>query len=468
MVDKQNFGPLFYPESVAVVGASGDQRKMGYQCVKSLVEGGFRGKIYPVNPKLSQILGIKAYPSIKSIPGRIDLAMVIVPAKHVPSTMRECAEKGVKGVVIITGGFRESGEPGKKLEDEILAIGREKGIKIIGPNTFGFLNLHANLNASFTPTLGRLRKGNIALISQSGGLCHIIGYGAMDGGVGFSKIVGLGNRSNVEFRDMLEYLEKDPETKVISMYIEGIDKPRELMDAAKRISKPVVVLKAGKSEGIKKAFYSHTGSLAGNFEIYRAAFKQTGMITVDGCMELFDVSKALSMLPPPEGNGVGIISGQAGPAILIADACEQLGIHLAEFSLSTMEKLEELLPPLTIISNPVDMAFTGGDPEIRIKVARILLEEKNVHSLILFHLYYPSFEFPTKEILKLKKYGKPIIICMSSPRDFLKEERVKLEEGGIPVYPTPERTAKALYGLLRYIKRDRSTETRTVQDSSQG
>ncbi len=451
----EKFKPIFYPKSVMVVGASKDPNKMGYYCVKSLKDAKFKGKIYPINPYAQKILGFKVYPSIKALPENVDLAVIVIPAKAVPSTLEECTQKQVKGAVIISGGFKEIGrEEGLKLQEETVNIANKYGIKIIGPNTFGMVNLHANLNASFTPIFSKLKKGNVALISQSGGMCHIISYHGMEEGIGFSKIVGVGNRCNVEFADLIEYFGEDPETKVIAMYIEGVDDARRMVEAAKKVvgKKPIVAYKVGR-EGSGKAVYSHTGSLAGKHEIYKAAFKQAGIIIVNSCIELLDTVKALALQEPPNNGRFAVVSKEAGPAITMIDICTDGGLTLAKFTDETNEKLKKLLPPFTIRTNPVDVAFASLNIEAYKEAVRLVLADENVDALLFFCLYHPGIKLPVEDFAKAKnKFKKCMVSCVITPKNMWIQVKRKMEQMGIPVFPSPERAAKTLVNLTFYGK----------------
>jgi len=339
---------LFNPESVAVIGASGNPVKLGFHVMKSLVNGGFRGTLIPVNPGADWISGLKACGSVSASPVPIDLAIVVVPANRVSVVFRECAENNVKGIVLITAGFKEIDDPaGVVLHEEIAQIVNDAGIPVIGPNTFGMVNLCANLNASFTPEFSRLKMGSVALVSQSGGISHLLGFLAMRDGVGFSKIVGLGNRLNVDFAEMVDYLMEDPDTRALALYVEGVDAPKDLLAAAKRHvgKKPMIVYKTGSGTVGDAAARSHTGSLAGRHEIYTHAFKQAGILAVDSNQALLDTAKALASCSIPSGPGVAVLSGQAGPAMAACDVCESRGLDIVRFSEKTQTRINELLPP---------------------------------------------------------------------------------------------------------------------------
>ncbi len=449
------FRVIFYPDSVAVVGASPDFKRLGYHCMASLIMSRFKGRIYPIHPSLPEISGFTAYPSIRSVPGKVDLAIIAVRTSLVPSIVDECIEKGTKGIVLITAGFKEvEDKAGAELQDKIAVMANEANIKIIGPNTFGLVNLHANLDASFTPEFSLTRKGNISLVSQSGGFCHLMAPLAMAEHVGLSKIIGVGNRCNVDFADILDYLGDDPDTKVIMMYVEGTDDGRRLFDVASRVtkSKPVVALKAGTSRAKDKAAHSHTGSMAGEPRVYSAAFEQAGIISVNSSTELLDIAKALVLCPLPRGNRVAVLSGQAGPGIIASDICEQRGLVLAEFSATTTERVEELLPPLAMRSNPIDMGPAWYDWETIRKVTEVVLADENVDCLVLYNAYASANRPLLKEIASLLKsptHGKPVISCFPSPTGVWVEEKRDFDESGVALFPTPERAAKAMVGLVK-------------------
>jgi len=446
---------VFYPRSVAVIGASPDFNRLGYHCMSSLIMGRFPGRIYPIHPSLSEISGFKAYPSIKAVPGEVDLAIICVRSSLVPSILAECAEKGVKGVVLITAGFKEiQDKAGAELQQEVAAIANRANIKIIGPNTFGMVNLHADLDASFTPEFSLTQRGDISLVSQSGGFCHLIAPLAMEEHVGLSKIVGIGNRCNVDFADILEYLADDHDTKVIMMYVEGTDNARRLFEVASGVTrrKPIVALKVGRFRSKDEAAYSHTGSLAGKYEIYTAAFGQAGIVMVDSSTELLDIAKAISLCPLPEGNRIAVLSGQAGPGIIASDICEQHGLVLADFSPQTTERVHELLPPLAMRSNPIDMGPAWYDWETIRKVIEVVLADENIDGLVLYAAYASANRPLLKEItglLESHAYGKPVISCFPSPTGVWVEEKQEFEQSGIALYPTPERAAKAMVGLVK-------------------
>ncbi|MBO8182553.1 MAG: CoA-binding protein [Archaeoglobus sp.] len=458
----KEFEPLFNPKSVALIGVSSNSKKMGYHVLQSFLKSGFRGSVYPVNPRYERLFGIKTYPSLDSIPDKVDLVVVAVPQKAVFDVMEDCIRKGVKAAVVISAGFKEAEiEEGEEFHKRLAEIAERGGIRIIGPNTFGMVNLGANLNASFTPALSMIKKGEIALISQSGGVCHVIMPYAIKEGIGFSKIVGLGNRVNTDFHDLLEYLAYDDESKSVALYVEGIDEPRKLMDAAKKLSplKPVVAYKVGRFQHANKAAKSHTGSLAGRYELYLAAFRQAGVIVVEDTIELVSAAKALAFQPPAYGNRIAVISLVAGLGMISAEWCEIKGLKLVEFSEETQSKLLELLPPYTIRTNPVDLGYVANDTKLCGEVIETVFDDENVDGVVLNYIYSWSEDFlqlPVKEIVEAHETTKkPITMCLNFPPGFWDEEKDFLEKHGIPTFPAPELSAKTMAALVEYgrIKR---------------
>jgi acyl-CoA synthetase (NDP forming) len=447
---------IFKPSSVAVIGASDNPGKLGSHVMRSLIEGKYPGKIFPINPGKGEILSVKTYPSLLLTPEVVDLSIIVLPAESVPKTIKECHEKGVKGIVLITAGFKEIEDSrGEMLQREITELANRFGIKIIGPNTFGVVNLHLPLNASFTPEFSLVEKGGISFVSQSGGMSHLMAFLSMRDHIGFSKVVGLGNRCNVDFADIVEYLMDDIETKVIAMYLEGIDDPRRLIEVAKRAigKKPIITYKVGRSRTSDKASQFHTGSLAGKHEIYEGAFRQAGVLTLRSSEELLDVAKALTMSSPPAGSNVAVLSGQAGPGMAACDICEMEGLSLPPFSIETQKRIEALLPPLAIRTNPVDMGPAWYDSEAIKGIVEAVLEDKNIDALILCIMFASANRAALGNLSNLflqRGKDKPVICCNSSPAGIWDEEIKRLEKMGIPNYPTPERAAKALANLYRF------------------
>ncbi len=444
---------IFNPRSVAVVGASASPDKVGYMCLGNLLELGYRGKVYPVNPGLAQLFGLKAYPSVSAIPGEVDLAVVVIPAELTLAAVEDCAAKGVKGVILVSGGFKEVGtKVGARLQKKLKEIADNSGIKLIGPNTLGFVNPRARLNASFQYTLSLSRAGNVAVAAQSGGATIYIAHALTNSNVGISKAVGLGNRCNLDFDEVVGYFGQDDETEVICLYIEGLEEPRKLLDVARKVvkRKPIIVYKAGRGEGVAKSTLSHTGALAGNYQHYKAAFRQAGMLVVDSITEMADKAKALAF-QGAAGKRIALFSVQAGPGIIMADKCQELGLQLAEFSPTTQRKLKKLSSSLNSVSNPVDVAWTSDDFEASRQMLKIVLADEGVDAIIVAAVFYSSNMELMRAVVDIAQDAqKPIVVCLDSPRGTAYAEIDALESAGVPVFPLPERAVSAMAGMVKY------------------
>jgi len=448
---------IFYPRTIAVVGVSSDPKKIGAMCLRSLLDGGFKGKIYGVNPNLTELWGLKLYPSVSSIPDDVDLAIVVIPAEQTVPVVEECASKGVKGTIMLSSGFKELGsKAGLNLEDKIRDIANRAGMKIVGPNCLGIVNPKANLNATFLTELGLNKPGSVALITQSGAMSLHITNALTTENVGISKLVSVGNRANLHFDEVVEYLAQDKETKVIALYIEGIERARQLMQVARRVvkKKPIIAYKCGRSQELDKASLSHTGALVGNYELYRAAFTQAGIIGVNDLTELVDVAKALAFQPPAFGNRVAVMSSGAGPGMVISDRCHRLGLRLAEFSAATYRSLRKLVPPLNPVDNPVDVAIAARYYDISMEMLKLVMEDEGV-DMVDGATVVPTNQAKFLEALvsTSKCYKKPIVACLVYPLSEQDEKLLKMvDEGRVPVYPFPDRAVTGLWALWEYGK----------------
>jgi acyl-CoA synthetase (NDP forming) len=457
-----NLKILFNPHTVAVIGASENPDKLGAHVMKSLISGGFKGTIVPVNPGARSVMNLPAFSSLKDFPGEIDLAIVVLPAKLVPGIFQECSHKGVRGIVLISAGFREIDDSqGAALQNTLADLANKAGIPVIGPNTFGMVNLHVDLNASFTPEFSWLPKGGIALVSQSGGISHLMGFMAMRQNAGISKIVGLGNRLNVGFAEMIMYLMSDPDTRVVALYLEGLDEPRALMEATMqtRFAKPIVAYKTGSSRTGDQASLSHTGSLAGRHEIYEGALKQSGALYVDSAERLLDAARALALCSLPEGSRVAILSGQAGPGMAASDVCEAEGMEIAVFHPGTQQVINDLLPPLALRTNPVDMGPAWYNASAIEGIIAAVMEDPNVDAVLILMMFASANRAAVSgfsELLLKWKQRKPVVACLIAPPGIWDEEVRRLEAGGALInIPTPERAGKTLALLWEYKKMKR-------------
>jgi len=448
------FDYFFKPKAIAVIGASNDPLKLGYEVFKNLRK--YRdGRVYPVNVKDDEVQGVRAYKNVKDIPDEVDLAIIVIPKRFVKQAVIDCGEKGVKGIVLITAGFGEVGEEGKREERELVEIAHRYGMRIIGPNCVGIMNTHNNMNASFVMDA---KKGSIGFISQSGALGAGIIYKTVKEGIGFSKFVSIGNMADVDFAELMEYLADTEEDKAIALYVEGIKDGRRFMEVAKRVTKkkPVIVLKAGKSESGARAASSHTGSLAGSWKIYEAAFKQSNVIIADTIDDMLSMARAFTQ-PLPKGKRVAIMTNAGGPGVLTADAIDRKGLKLANLEEKTIEGLRSFLPPMAAVKNPVDM-IASARGEDYYKTAKLLLEDPNVDMLISICVV-PTFAgmTPTEHaegVLRAMKEvnnGKPVLGLFMA--GYVSEKAKELlESEGVPSYERPEDVAAAAYALVEFAK----------------
>ena len=446
---------FFNPKSVAIIGASRQKGKVGYEILSNLVAGGYKGKIYPVNNKTPEIDGIKCYPDLASIGETPDLVIVIVPAQYVPSVMEECAKVKVKSVIVITAGFKEVGPEGKKLEEEVIATARRAGIRFIGPNCLGVISPPHKLNASFGGDLPI--PGSIGYISQSGALLAAILDLANANGMGFSSLISIGNKADVDELDLIKALGAQRDTKVIAGYLENITNGDEFVREAEEISytKPILLMKSGSTAAGAKAASSHTGSLAGGDVAYESAFKRAGVIRCDSIKEQFDFAQAFANQPLPEGPNVAVLTNAGGPGIMAADAIEERGLTFAKLSEETMKKLAEKLPAAANVHNPVDVL--GDALADRYEFALdLVLEDPNVHSVVL--LLTPQAMTQAKEtaeavvkILKKKKVNKPVLACFLGASKVAEGVAV-LRQGRIPQYDSPESAVATLRVMVDHIR----------------
>ncbi len=439
---------IFEPHSIAIVGASNDLKKWGGRITKNLLTT-FKGKVYPVNPSEENIQGVASYPSVLNIPGDVEMAIIVIPVQFVLNVVEECGKKGVKGLVVISAGFKETGKAGAELESELVSIVNKYSMRMIGPNTLGIVNEPMSLNAS---VIGRLpRPGPISFITQSGTLGLALAEWTIDMGLGLSKIISTGNKADTDDIDLIEYLDKDPSTGVIAMYVEGINRGRGFMEATRLIKKPIIAIKTGRSKRGSKAVFSHTGSIAGSDEIFSAAFRQAGIIRVDSVDDVFDAALAFSCQPLPKGNRVAILSNGGGAGIVATDECEKQGISIADLEEGTKETIKKAIPEFASGANPIDTAGFSTH-QVYMDVIQALLQDPNVDALIVIyvHTVMTSAIPPAEAVVELKhKSPKPIITCWMGGAG--KEEGVDiLKSGCMPNYAVPERAVKALSYLIKH------------------
>jgi acetyltransferase len=429
---------IFNPSAVAIVGASENEKKIGHVILRNLVQQGYKGKIFPVNPKRKEILGITCYPSVTQISEKIDLAIIVVPAKAVPSVMQDCAKAEVKGVVIITAGFREIGEEGAKLEQEIIEIAKNSGIKIVGPNCLGVINTLINMNATFAPDLPP--KGRVSFFSQSGALGVALIDWAIENNFGFGKFVSLGNKADLNESDFLEYFGNDPETDIILGYIEDVKDGKRFLEIAQRVAKikPVIIIKSGSTEAGARAASSHTGALAGSDRAFTEAFKKAGIIRVNGIRELFEIAEIFKSGKLPKGKRLLVITNAGGPGIIAADTADKMGLRLDPMSRESIEDLIDKLPPTASLYNPIDVIGDATSERYRVVLERAI-KDPLVEGIcvILTPQAVTDVENIAQEIVeKDKQTDKPIFACFIGGKKVKEGVRI-LKEANIPCYEDP-------------------------------
>ena len=469
------FEYLFDPDSVAVIGASNIPGTWGFGVMNSLLGSSKKRNIWPVTKGTSEVLGIKAYNSIIEVPGTVEFAVISIRASGVPGVMKECVEKGVKCALIISGGLSEVSEEGARIEEEILQIARQGNLPFIGPNSMG----HADTASDFSTLawLREIQRGPIGFISQSGTYGQRLVRTSLAAGLGFSKFISSGNEAYLHLEDYLEYLAQDKETKVIALYIEGLREGRRFFHLASEISrrKPIIALKSGRTEGSARAARSHVSALSGSDIIYSTAFRQAGVIRVEDDDELFDVTMALLQLPLPRGRRVGILTEGGGIGVMATEACEKAGLEIPRFSHTTIERLNALLPPRWSHANPTDMTdvITAGKL-VTFSCLQAIMEDESVDMAMVIGglgagMYFRFFmPFPAEELAHLadsfaeeekkgivllngliNKLQKPVVVVKLMPEAMPEPEIYPLlRTKGFPVYPNPQRAAKALAHIV--------------------
>ena len=440
MEDLASLNPIFQPKSVAVIGASTAPGKLGHDILANLKNGGFAGPLYPVNPKADEILGLKVYKSIADTPEPPELAVVVIPAKIVTPTLEQCADKGVKGAIVITGGFAETGEEGERLQEEMAQVIRRTGLKVVGPNCQGVNMPHHYMCASW-PLI--TTQGKIAFASQSGTVGAAFLDLAAAEGLGVSAFVSLGNRVDVEEAEVIQYFNADPHTQVIALYLEGVKRPTYFLDALNDCNKPLVILKAGRTKRGSQAAESHTKSLAGVDAIYQALFRKHRVHRADTVEELFDFAKALAYLTPPQGRNLMITTSSGGAAILAIDEAEKMGLATPEPSPALKERLKGMIPAHCVVANPVDLT---GDAISDAGLYRKVMDETKSE----YDYQVVIFGDPIPGASQVVKPGASELVVFLGGAEVEQEEREKLYKAGVPVFPTPERGVAALAQFFRF------------------
>ncbi len=444
--------PFFTPAGVAVIGASSNPQKLSYGILKNLKENGYTGAIYPVNPGADQILDLPCYHQILDVPDPVELAVIVIPAPAAPQTLDACGRRGIKAVILITGGFKEVGPEGAALEKQCLDIAAGYGMRLIGPNCVGLMNLHTGLNTTFIK--GMPDAGGIGFLSQSGAICGGVVDFVQGKKVGFSHFISLGNEADVTETDIIEFLGSDPNTRVIAAYVEQIRDGGRFLEVARRVSrvKPIVMIKAGRSDAGARAVSSHTGSLAGSMSAYEAAFTQAGVVEVQNFSELFDVAIAFDFQPLPKGPNAVILTNAGGPAALASDSLAAHGLKLNDLTAETKTALRGFLNPAAQVANPVDMLGGASPVEYR-QAIETVLKDPNVD--IALPILVPTSLVSTEGVAQAivdasRGASKPVLACIMGDIS-VGAARLVLQGNRIPMYTYPETTAIVLGAMRQYL-----------------
>jgi len=477
----EKFEPLFNPRSITFIGASASPEKWGSIILSHIITGHFRGKVYPINPREKEILGLRTYPDVEALPEPTDLAIFVIPSSHILSVLEDCARKGVKAGIIITAGFAEVGAEGEKLQQEIVRIAREREMILVGPNCFGIISTTCSLSTTMPPLYPK--PGPFAIVSQSGNVAVSLAHKLIDKDFGISRLISYGNEADLHCEDYLEYLAEDAETKVILSYAEGFKDGRRFFEIAKKVTrrKPIVMLKVGYTAAGARAARSHTSALTGSDATFNAACKQTGIIRARNMDEMVDIGVALLNQPLPKGKSVGILTGGGGLGVLAADACAYAGLNVAHLPEETIEELNTILPPWWNHDNPVDLA-AGAFGMDAVKAIEALLRCNSIDGMVLLNLMVAlpinigvlfrddlaSGSVPQEKLKAFEdgmgqlfnqlvalvaKHGKPIIIATELESENIDVKAKKMAgQKGLAYYTQPDRAALVFSRLAQYAE----------------
>jgi acetyltransferase len=455
---------FFSPGTIAVVGASREEGKVGHDLLKNIIRYGYKGKVYPVNPRADSILGLRVYGNLNEIQDKIDLAVVVVPAPHVIKTVDDCIKKGIDSIVVISAGFKEAGMEGAALERELLGKVRKHSVRMLGPNCLGLIDTQSGLNASFAPDMPA--KGNIAFFSQSGALCTSILDWAAKECIGFSKFISMGNKSDIDEVDLIKAMALDPGTRVILGYLEGVKNGAAFMNIARKTteSKPMIVVKSGGTAAGAKAASSHTGTLAGSESAFDAAFKQSGIIRARTVEELFDYARIFSYQQLPKGSRIAVITNAGGPGIIAADAVERSALTMASFSRETIDYLRSILPSMANVYNPVDVLGDARSDRYKYVVEKVVQDPNvDIILIILTPQAMTEIEKTVEVISEISSYaGKTIVTSFMGGKRIEDGLRLMCQKK-VPNYSFPERAISSVEAMYKYALWQKKTARETKE-----
>ena len=460
MSNEKKFAPFFEPDSVAIIGASATPGKPGYEVIRNILANGYTGKLYLVNPRGGEILGIPVQQSIANLPKGIDLAIIILPAKDTPQALRECADKGIGHAVLSAGGFAELDDYGAQIQQEIIDIIREKNMRVLGPNTSGHTSTPHQFTSTFFP-LGKIRRGRVSYIAQTGNFAtHTMKYILTGEHFGVSRVIGLGNKIDVDETEALEYLADDTETTAIIMYLESIKRPRRFLEVAREVTrvKPVIVLKSGSTEAGKHAAVAHTAAMAAEDRLIDALLRQAGVVRIWDYTHLILAGKALSMMPLPKGNRVSFLAPSGAMLVVLADLCIRLGLEVPDVDTETIRRLEEISPFFIRMRNPVDIWASASVHGVEFGYGEgmeAVMKDPNIDAVVPIMMLTKDTGIPPYDfIVELaKKYpAKPLFVTFSADKKYMDECKDFVEPRGVPTFPEIEQPFEVLSILYRCTK----------------
>ena len=459
-VQPEFFNAILHPKSIALFGASNQEGKVGYVCLKNLLAA-YQGRIYPIHPHETEILGLPAYRDLDRVPGPVDLAFIIVPVESVLTVIEQCGRKEIKGAIVITSGFAEAGPSGRAIQDQLAERARQYGVRLVGPNCFGILNCNIGLNASIAVIMPE-GGGKVSFVVQSGAYGMAVCALARDHYLKVSKIIGLGNKCDIKDDEVLRYLGEDPETEVIALYLESIEEESAFFSEARNLSvrKPIIICKQGRTPEGKRSIQWHTATPTGSFSAQHSSIQESGMILVGNGVEMVEVAKGLAWQPLPSGNRVAIVTNSGGTAVELTDFCAEKGLQVPELSRDLQERLKPLLPSYATVKNPVDITTIWPRfVEVYPKCIEAFYESREIDIILPIMLHRSAMMREVSEAVRdavnrcqrERRIEKPTYVCWASSREYIRNMEI-LERAEIPCYEWPEQTARVTSLISQYAK----------------
>lgn len=457
---------MLNPKSIAIIGASRDLKKLGSRTMQNLIKLGYKNRIYPINPRETEIMGLRCYPSVEDVPKEIELACIFVPAHVVVEVLKACADRGVKTAIVFASGFAEVGDIGENRQSEITKIAKRSGMRICGPNCTGIISSASRIGASFSYSLElQPVPGEIGFVSQSGALGGSVLTRMWRRHVGISHFISSGNEADLEAADYIKFFAQDPHTKTIMLFLEGVRDGKKFTEAAEMAAdnkKPIIVLKTGKSEKGRLSVKSHTGAMSGSDEVYNAVFRKLGIVRVFDLEELFETAMAFAWQPLPKGNRVGVVSTSGGACSIVSDKCEDYGLEIPEFTGRTIARIRKIVPPFVTVKNPLDTTAQPRGPERFKECLDAIAKDQRVDIVLstLTTTFNPMYvQSIVEKVKEINKNDKPLILVWTVEWGYAEKLVEILAKSRVPIYPTPSRAVRTLRDLLQYSKFLKRRET---------